>query len=154
FDDPFFRGEGPPRTTCIGCGGCMMGCRYGAKNTLDQNYLYLAERHGAEVFPETKVVDIRPLNWQEDGSAGYEVRTVKSTAWIRRRPQRFRCRAIVIAASSLGSMELLFRLKEKGSLPAISRRLGRNVRTNSESLIGARMPGWREDLSQGIAIGS
>jgi cholesterol oxidase len=154
FDDPFFGGAGPSRTTCIGCGGCMMGCRHGAKNTLDQNYLFLAEKHGAHIFPETKVVDVRPLNAAADGSSGYEVRTVKSTAWIRRRPQRFTCRGLVISASSLGTMELLFRLKEKGSLPAISRRLGRHVRTNSESLIGARMPGWREDLSLGIAIGS
>src|SRR5204863_7763002 len=32
--DPYFGGEGPERNTCIGCGGCMMGCRYNAKNTL------------------------------------------------------------------------------------------------------------------------
>ena len=32
--DPFFGGEGPERTTCTACGGCMMGCRHGAKNTL------------------------------------------------------------------------------------------------------------------------
>lgn len=153
-DDPFFGGEGPPRTSCIGCGGCMIGCRFGAKNTLDQNYLFLAEKHGARIFPETKVVDVKPLNGASDGSAGYEVSTLKSTAWIHRQPRRFTCRAVVFAASALGTMELLFRLREKGSLPEISRRLGKHVRTNSESLIGARMPGWREDLSQGIAIGS
>jgi cholesterol oxidase len=62
FPDPFFGGEGPARTTCIGCGGCMMGCRYGAKNTLDLGYLYLAEKHGAQVFPETRVVNVRPLD--------------------------------------------------------------------------------------------
>ena len=151
--DPFFGGEGPLRTTCISCGGCMMGCRYGAKNTLDQNYLYLAEKHGAQVFPETKVVNVKPLNG-DNGSSGYEVQTVRSTAWIRRRPQRFTARGVVFSASSLGTMELLFRLKEKGSLPAISRQLGKHVRTNSESLIGARIPGCTEDLSQGIAIGS
>ncbi len=59
--DPFFGGEGPERTTCTACGGCMMGCRHGAKNTLDQNYLYLAEKRGAQVFPETRVIDVRPL---------------------------------------------------------------------------------------------
>jgi cholesterol oxidase len=61
---------------------------------------------------------------------------------------------VVFSASSLGSMELLFRLKQKRVLPAISERLGKHVRTNSESLIGARMPHFSEDLSQGIAIGS
>ncbi|MGA2960962.1 MAG: GMC family oxidoreductase [Candidatus Korobacteraceae bacterium] len=152
--DPFFGGEGPDRTTCIGCGGCMMGCRHGAKNTLDLNYLYLAEKHGAQVFPETKVVDVKPLNGSDDGSEGYEVHTVKSTVWLDRHPGRFTCRAVVFAASSLGTMELLFHLKDRGSLPAISTQLGKRVRTNSESLIGVRVPGSPEDLSKGIAIGS
>jgi cholesterol oxidase len=132
----------------------MMGCRYGAKNTLDLGYLYLAEKHGARVFPETQVVSVRPLAGHTDGAAGYEVRTVNSTARIWRQPRRFTCRGVVFSASSLGTMELLFRLKENGSLPAISPQLGKHVRTNSESLIGVRMPGYWEDLSQGIAIGS
>jgi cholesterol oxidase len=154
FPDPFHGGEGCERTTCIACGGCIMGCRYGAKNTLDLNYLYLAEKHGAQVFPETKVVDVKPIDGSSDGRNGYEVRTVKSTAWIGRQPRRFTCRAVIFAASSLGTMELLFRLREKGSLPRISAQLGQHVRTNSESLIGARVPGCRDDFSQGIAIGS
>ena len=88
FADPFFGGEGPARTTCIACGGCMMGCRYSAKNTLDLNYLYLAEKRGARVFPETRVADVKPIggassgftsssssgSTSNDGSAGYEVR--------------------------------------------------------------------------------
>jgi cholesterol oxidase len=154
FPDPFFDGEGPDRNACVACGGCIMGCRYGAKNTLDLSYLYLAEKHGAQVFPETRVVDVKPWAGSSDGSTGYEVHTVRSTAWIRRQPQCFTCHGVVFAASSLGTMELLFRLREKGSLPAVSSQLGKHVRTNSESLIGARVPGCREDLSQGIAIGS
>ena len=154
FPDPFFHGQGPPRTTCLGCGGCMMGCRFGAKNTLDLTYLYLAEKGGAQVKPETKVVNVRPLHGTADGSDGYEVTTVKSTGWFTTLGRRFTCRGVVFAASSLGTMELLFRLKEKGSLPAISSQIGKRVRTNSESLIGARMPGYHEDLSQGVAIGS
>jgi cholesterol oxidase len=154
FPDPYFGGEGPERTTCVACGGCIMGCRYGAKNTLDLNYLYLAEKDGARIFPETKVLSVRPLEGASDGSAGYEVCTVRSTVWIRRRPQRFTCRGVVFSASSLGTMELLFHLREKGLLPAISGQLGKHVRTNSESLIGARVPACREDLSQGIAIGA
>jgi cholesterol oxidase len=154
YPDPFFGGDGPARSTCIACGGCMMGCRYGAKNTLDLGYLYLAEKHGALLFPETKVVNVRPLAGTSDGSAGYEVSTVKSTAWIRRYPRRFTCRGVVFAGSALGTMELLFHLKENGSLPGISNQLGQHVRTNSESLIGARTPGYAQDVSQGIAIGS
>lgn len=154
FPDPFFGGEGPPRGACVACGGCIMGCRYGAKNTLDLNYLYLAEKRDTRVLAETRVVDVKPLHGSSEGGEGYEVNTVKSTAWLRRRPRRFTCRGVVFAASSLGTMELLFRLREKGSLPAISPQLGRHVRTNSESLIGARVPGSRQDFSEGIAIGS
>ena len=152
--DPFFGGEGPPRTTCTGCGGCMMGCRYGAKNTLDLNYLYLAEKHGAVVFPETKVMNVKPLRGADDGSSGYAVYAENSMAWISRQPRTLTSRAVVFSASSLGTMELLFRLKDNGSLPHISNRLGKHVRTNSESIIGARVPRCAEDLSQGIAIGS
>ena len=154
YPDPYFGGEGPARTTCIACGGCMVGCRHGAKNSLDQNYLYLAEKHGAKVFAETKVVDVAPLDGQADGRAGYEVRTVHSTAWLRKQPRRFTARSVVFAASALGTLDLLFRLKERGSLPGISDQLGNRVRTNAESLIGIRVPGSKEDYSKGIAIGS
>ena len=152
--DPYFDGEGPERTTCKGCGGCMMGCRHGAKNTLDLNYLYLAEKRGAKVFAETRVVDVRPLDGAADGSHGYEVRTVNSLARFNRHARRFTCRGVVFSASSLGTMELLFSLKDKHSLPAISDQLGRYVRTNSESLIGVRVPRSPDDLSKGVAIGS
>ncbi len=153
YPDPYFGGEGPERCTCIACGGCMVGCRYHAKNSLDKNYLYLAEKHGARVFDETRVVDVTPLG-PADGSAGYEVRTVNSISLLAKHARRFTCRGVVFAASALGSMDLLFRLKLKGSLPALSDQLGNRVRTNAESLIGVRVPGSREDFSKGIAIGS
>ena len=152
--DPFFAGEGPTRTTCTGCGGCMMGCRFGAKNTLDLNYLYLAEKLGTKIFPETKVVDVLPLQGSNDGSLGYEVHTVRSTSWIRQHRRRFTCRGVVFAASSVGTMDLLFDLKDKGSLPLISEQLGKHVRTNSESLLAVRIPRSPDDLSKGVAIGS
>ncbi len=151
--DPYFGGEGPQRTTCVACGGCMIGCRHGAKNSLDMNYLYLAEKRGAQVFAETRVVDVRPLEGTADGSSGYEVHTVCSTS-RKRYPQRFTCRGVVFSASSLGTMELLFSLKEKRSLSKLSDQIGRRVRTNSESLIGVRIPGSKQELSRGIAIGS
>ncbi len=154
YPDPYFGGKGPARTTCIGCGGCMVGCRYNAKNSLDRNYLYLAEQNGAQVFAETRAVDVRPLEGSADGSSGYEVRTVRSTGLWGSEPRRFTARAVIFAASALGTMDLLFRLKERGSLPQLSSQLGRRVRTNAESLIGVRVPRFREDLSKGLAIGS
>ncbi len=152
--DPYFGGEGPARATCTGCGGCMMGCRFNAKNTLDKNYLYFAEKQGAQVYAETRVVDVKPRNGVADGSAGYDVDTVSSTSWFGARRRTFTARGVVFAASALGTMDLLFRLKENGSLPGISDELGNRVRTNAESLIGVRVPGSRDDLSAGVAIGS
>lgn len=152
--DPYFGGEGPERATCDGCGGCMMGCRKNAKNTLDKNYLYLAEKRGLKIFAETRVVDVVPLDGAKDGSCGYRVTAEKSTAFVMKQPQSFTCRGVVIAASALGSMELLFKLKDKKSLPSLSNMIGRYVRTNSESLIGVRVPDTQDDLSKGVAIGS
>ncbi|HVL77478.1 MAG TPA: GMC oxidoreductase [Noviherbaspirillum sp.] len=154
YADPYFGGEGPARNSCTACGGCMVGCRHNAKNSLDKNYLYLAEKKGAALLAETRVVDVRPLAAREDGSAGYEVQTVSLAGDTRGAKRRLTCRGVVFAASSLGTQELLFRLKEKRSLPRVSDALGRHVRTNAESLIGIRFPGTRTDLSEGVAIGS
>ena len=60
--DPFFGGAGPRRRGCLEVGECMTGCRHNAKNTLVKNYLYLAERAGATVHPQTTVVAVRPLD--------------------------------------------------------------------------------------------
>jgi cholesterol oxidase len=71
--DPFFGGDGPDRTGCIRCGRCMVGCPYGAKNTLVKNYLWFAERAGVRVMPERTVVDIKPL-----AGGGYAVTSTPS----------------------------------------------------------------------------
>ncbi len=150
--DPYFNGEGPARRSCIGCGGCMIGCRHGAKNTLDLNYLYLAERRGANVLAQTQVTRIRPLG-DGDGREGYLL-DVSEGYGLGRRRRSLRARGVVLAASSLGTQDLLLRAKARGDLPRLSGMLGRRVRTNAESLIGVRFPGSSVDLSQGIAIGS
>lgn len=132
----------------------MVGCRHGAKNTLDQNYLYLAEKRDAKVRAETRVVDVRPLNGKIDGSDGYEVITEPTFARFFRKRTRITAKNVVFAASSLGTQELLFKLKTGGSLPNISDDLGKRVRTNAESILGVRYPGSKADMSKGIAIGS
>jgi len=146
--DPYFGGEGPERTGCTLCGGCMVGCRYGAKNTLDKNYLHLAEARDAKIFPESRVIDVRALE-----GGGYELTIEKSTGL--RHPQRkMRARQVVISAGSLGTVDLLMRCKERGSLPRLSNALGEYVRTNSEALLGVRSRRTDVDHSRGIAITS
>jgi len=154
--DPYFGGEGPARSGCIHCGGCMVGCRYNAKNTMVKNYLYLAEKWGAAVRPECEVRDIRPLAANQPDGARYELLYRSATARGRRRPEwRVRARNVVVSAGTLGTLRLLFRCRDiTRSLPRISQRLGDIVRTNSEALLGSINRGLGTDYSEGIAITS
>lgn len=158
YPDPYFGGAGPPRRSCTGCGGCMVGCREGAKNTLDRNYLHLAQRRGATLHAETEVVRILPLPHPDGGAApdgrhGYAVHALEHRDG-RRRARVWRTRAVLCAAGSLGTQALLMGARQRGDLPHLSPTLGQHVRTNAESLIGIRWPGCAEDLSRGVAIGS
>ncbi|RMG62353.1 MAG: GMC family oxidoreductase, partial [Calditrichaeota bacterium] len=150
--DPYFGGKGPERCGCTFCGGCMLGCRYNAKNTLDKNYLYLAEELGAVIQPESEVYDVKPLNGS-DGATGYRVYWRRSTSpWKRPRGQ-VTCRGVIFAGGVLGTVDLLLKLK-KNSLPRLSDRIGCGVRTNSESLIGVTVPDRSKVFSDGVAISS
>lgn len=146
--DPFFDGEGPPRTGCTMCGGCMVGCRVGAKNTLDRNYLWLAEKRGVEIQPESRVTDVRPLE-----GGGYELTIERSTGLAKQR-RTLRARAVVVSAGSYGTVNLLMRCKERGSLGGLSSQLGHYLRTNSEALLGVRSNRPDVDYSKGLAITS
>ena len=155
--DPFFKGEGPDRAGCIHCGGCMVGCKHNAKNTLDKNYLFLAEKWGAEVRPESQVVDVRPLYGPQPDGARYEVVYEKITAWVIKPQTTVRTRNVVFSAGVLGTVNLLLKCRdETKSLPKLSARLGRRVRSNSEALMGvtAREGSEERDFSQGVAITS
>jgi cholesterol oxidase len=154
--DPYFGGEGPARRGCDHCGGCMVGCRKNSKNSLDKNYLYLAEKGGAKILPESEVIDIRPLPSRQPDGARYEVVYHKSTSWLLKPTQRVRTRNVVLSAGVLGTMKLLFQCRDVSrSLSDISPRLGDMVRTNSEALLGVTNRGrGKVDYSKGIAITS
>lgn len=145
--DPYFDGKGPDRTGCKFCGECMTGCRHNAKNTLDKNYLYLAQQLGAKILAESTVYDVKPLD-SEDGSEGYEVRYRSGS-----NKKSVRTKGIVFAGGVMGTMPLLLKIKAK-SLPRISEHLGRSVRTNNEALINVVSKNDDVDYTQGIAIGS
>jgi len=153
--DPYFGGEGPPRAGCTHCGGCMVGCRYNSKNTLVKNYLYFAEKWGAEVRGEAMVKDIRPLPEGQLDGARYEVIYHSSTNWLSKPHHSVRARNVIIAAGVLGSIELLLKCRDEiGSLPKISPQLGKTVRTNSEAFLGGFTHRENEDHSKGLAITS
>ncbi|HEX5566486.1 MAG TPA: GMC family oxidoreductase [Streptomyces sp.] len=159
--DPYFGGAGPARRACTECGECMTGCRHGAKNTLTENYLHLAEKAGAVIHPMTTVTGVT-----EDGHGGFRVTTVRTG---RRRGRRaelrvLRCRRVVLAAGTYGTQTLLHRMRDGGLLPRLSPRLGELTRTNSEALVGAMTDRRRYrkkhgkdaelDFTRGVAITS
>ncbi len=146
--DPYFKGDGPDRTGCTFCGACMIGCPVGSKNTLDKNYLYLAEhKHGVEILPETEVIGVKPAD------DGYEVLTRKATG-LHHTKRTFRARGVVFSGGVMGSIKLLMDCKVKGMLPNISSQLGNYVHTNSEALLGVTSNDRHADYSDQISITS
>lgn len=143
--DPYFGGKGPARSGCTHCGACMIGCRHGAKNTLDKNYLYLAEQLGVRIDADTEVSVVRPV------SEGYEIQA-NST---RDGKVTYQARRLIFAGGVLGTVPLLLSLRERpDGLPNLSPRLGEFVRTNSEVLVGVTTEQRERDCSEGVAITS
>ncbi|MDN3271036.1 GMC family oxidoreductase [Streptomyces sp. MA15] len=156
--DPYFGGAGPSRRACAECGECMTGCRHGAKNTLNENYLYLAEKAGAVVHPMTTAVSVT-----EDSRGGFAVATLPTDDRRRSRGRTFTARRVVLAAGTYGTQTLLHRMRAGGQLPHLSDRLGERTRTNSEALVGAQTDDRRyrkvtgepkADFTRGVAITS
>ena len=143
--DPYFDGEGPDRVGCNFCGACMTGCTVGAKNTLDKNYLYLAERRGCRVEAETEVTAVRART----DADGYTVE-VEGPGGER----EMSADKVVFSGGVMGTIPLLLAMKaDPRGLPRLSDKLGRAVRTNSEALFGV-IAGDDTDYSKGVAITS
>ncbi len=143
--DPFFGGDGPDREGCVFCGGCMTGCPTGAKNSLDRNYLYLAEKRGVRVLPERKADRIEPLS-----GGGYRVTLVDPFSG--RKIETLTARNVVLSAGVIGTLELLFRNRDlHRTLPNVSPTLGAVVRTNSEAITAVLHPKG-SDMTDGTGI--
>ncbi|MDP1547712.1 MAG: GMC oxidoreductase [Anaerolineales bacterium] len=159
--DPYFGGEGPDRAGCQHCGGCMVGCRHNAKNTLPKNYLYFAEKNGAKIRSEVEVTDVRPLTptpLPEGEGQGvrerYEV-TYQTSTKLFKRTQTVYANNVIFSAGVMGTMKLLLNLRDvKKSLPKLSAKLGTMVRTNSEGLLGSVARKSDINYSEGVSISS
>jgi cholesterol oxidase len=144
--DPYFNGKGPARSGCTFCGACMTGCKDNAKNTLDKNYLYLAQKKGLKIIAEHEVYDVSP------SKDGYEVKARSSTKYFKKH-LHLETKNVIFSGGVLGTIKLLLKLK-KSSLPKLSDRLGEDIRSNNESLISVYSHDKNRDFSKGIAIGS
>ncbi len=149
--DPYFDGEGPEREGCSFCGGCMTGCKHNAKNSLDKNYLYLAQKKGAEIIAEQLVYDVKPLG-NSDGEDGYEISYKDATRTFKTK-KKVKGKNVIFSGGVLGTIRLLLDMK-KTNLPNLSPSLGDHIRTNNESLVMVSSPNKEKDYSKGIAIGS
>ena len=146
--DPYFNGKGPERVGCHFCGGCMTGCRHNSKNTLDKNYLFLAQQLGAEIIAEKEVFNVIPQKNNESYIVEY-----KSSTKAFKKKQQVKGKKIIFSGGVMGTIKLLLKLK-KTTLPNLSNKLGNDIRTNNESLISVTNLDGKKDLSKGVAIGS
>ncbi|NQU86625.1 MAG: GMC family oxidoreductase [Mariniphaga sp.] len=145
--DPYFNGHGPLRNPCTNCAGCMVGCRENAKNTLDKNYLWFAEKNGAEIISETNVWKIE----YKDGE--YIIHTKRTAGIITHGKKVFRSKGLIISGGVLGTLKLLLNQKHiYKTLSGLSDTLGQSLRTNSETLCTATFADQK--LNNSIAISS
>lgn len=127
----FTNAQGVEQGTCVHLGNCDIGCDVDAKNTLDHNYIPWAEKHGAEVRELHLVNKIEPCD------QGYRV-SFDRLADGKRIPGSETARIVIVAASSLGSTELLLRCRDiYKTLPGISGFLGRDWSSNGDFLTPA-----------------
>src|SRR3954464_935745 len=97
------------------------------------------------------VVDVRPLG-AADGPGGHQVTTEHPGAWLRPRRRTFTARGVVFAAGPLGTNKLLAACRLHGSLPRLSDRIGKLVRTNSEAILAVTLPPDAPDIQKRVAI--
>ena len=128
---PVVNAQGQEQGTCVHLGECDIGCPVRARNTLDLNYIPIAERHAAVVKPLHIVRSIRPV------ADGYEVfyKEIVGGALV---AGSVTSRIVIVAAGSLGSTELLLNCRaDAASLPHLSARLGHNWSSNGDFLTPA-----------------
>src|SRR4051794_31090524 len=121
--------HGRTRTTCRLCGECDVGCNYGAKNTLDYNYLTHAQHHGAEI---RTLADVRRIGPRANGH-GYAV----LYADLGEHPEHpatheLTCDHLILSAGTLGTTSLL--LRNRSAFPALSPKLGSRFCGNGDLL--------------------
>jgi cholesterol oxidase len=110
---------------CNYCGECTLGCNIHAKNTLDLNYLAVAEQHRAEIATLCEVIRIEPLE------TGYRV--VFRDHGADRAIGSSQARAVFVCAGAVNSTELMLRCRDEfETLPRLSGTLGHGCSANGD----------------------
>jgi cholesterol oxidase len=123
------------RVTCQLCGECDVGCNFGAKNTLDYNYLTHAKHQGAEIrtLCDVRTIEPRPGGGYQVGYAALDADDGEASANGRPAPlEMLTCDRLVLSAGTLGTTNLL--LRNRSAFPRISRKLGSRFCGNGDLL--------------------
>ena len=122
------------RFTCRLCGECNFGCNFGSKNTLDYNYLTMAEKNGAVIRSLCEVKGFKP-----NDKKGYEVNYIEHNTEIKsnsnnnlQKLNKISCTFLIVSAGTLGSTFLM--LKNSKSFPKISSKMGSRFGGNGDIL--------------------
>jgi cholesterol oxidase len=143
--------SGATQSPCDYSGNCLLGCQVHAKNTLDLNYIPLAESNGAEVYPLHLVDKIEAV-----GDQGYRVHFARLNPDDPQRcePEAVVGKTVILAAGTLGTNELLLRCREvHHTLPNLSPALGQRFSGNGDFLLAGTMDANRVvDPARGPSI--
>lgn len=121
---------GVQQYACVGCGDCVTGCNFSAKNTTLMNYLPDAWNHGAEIFTQAKVSYIEK---RADGKWLVHYGILHAGREKFDAPEQFvLADKVILSGGTLGSTEILLRSKANG-LP-LSDELGEHFSGNGDFL--------------------
>jgi choline dehydrogenase-like flavoprotein len=126
---------------CVDAKWCHTGCVFGAKNTLNTNYLAAAEAAGVRVRPNRQVESVR-----RSPTAGYRYIVTAdpmdnegdapTRAPVYGQSEEIECKVLVMSAGAMGTPPILMRSKQNGDLPSLSDRLGKHVGVNGDHVAG------------------
>src|SRR5438270_802342 len=119
---------------CVEAKWCHTGCIFGAKNTVNTNYLASAELAGVRVRPNRQVESI-----QRSSTAGYRY-LVNADVMDNEGPnpsrapngqsEQIECKVLIMSAGAMGNPPILMR--SQANLPSLSDHLGRHLGVNGD----------------------
>jgi choline dehydrogenase-like flavoprotein len=126
---------------CMDAKWCHTGCIFGAKNTVNTNYLAAAEAAGVQVRPDRQVDSVRRST--TDGYRYVVTADVMDNEGDHptRQPvygmqEEIECRVLVMAAGAMGTPPVLMRSKQNGDLSSVSDRIGKHLGVNGDHVAG------------------
>jgi hypothetical protein len=129
---------------CVDAKWCHTGCVFGAKNTLNTNYLSAAEASGVRVRANRQVDSVRRST--TDGYRYVVTAQIMDNEGdhptrqpVRGQPEEIECKVLVLAAGAMGTPPILMRSKASGELASISDQLGRHLGVNGDHVAGVEI---------------